>query len=335
MDCKACEYLRKDAAEFSQNGVTTNVCNSLKNDTGLNPNNGHNNCTDMDIATQCFIGNMADELERYDTCDLKKFLRLFITNLFHIINATNCSLCGVWINIHNLWADIARIWAAINDIRDEIAAIKVQIADILRRLGIIDTTINNQQTQINNISQKLTVASYIGELTLTRTSKITGDGSSEQKPAFNSNYREGNMPSSVLSVASNYKGIEVHNTVDVPLMIDATFNCSIDTDQHFASCYIIVRRNGNDIGQTPFITPDTYDQQVMAKSFVLQPGQSASLTYAFRVGSANTWFQNQFGYKPDGSGDPKCCLESETAGSGDARVQGSYFSVKATSIVVQ
>lgn len=333
-ECKACEDLRNDAPDFAENGVTDAVCNSLKNDTGLDARNGHNNCTDMDNATKCLIGNMVDELERYDTCTWKDFMKIFLTNLFAILNAINCSLCGVWVNIHNIWDEIARIWAAIRTIQGQIADILASIENILRRLGIIDNSISSIQTSITNIKKKLTAVSYVGILTLERTSKVTGNGNSEQVLAFNKNTREGNVPSSVLQVASDYKGIVVHNTLDVPILVDATFNCSIDTDQHFASCYIIIRRGSNAVGQTPFITPDTYDQQVMSKPFILQPNESATMRYAFRVGVANEWFIREFGYTKGGSGQPKCVFEASTT-SGDARVQGSYFSVKVTSIVSQ
>lgn len=147
-ECKACEDLRNDAPEFAENGVTDAVCNSLKNDTGLDASNGHNNCTDMDNATKCLIGNMVDELERYDTCTWKKFMKIFLTNLFAILNAINCSLCGVWVNIHNLWADIARIWAAIQEINNK-------ITNILSRLTAAENTLNNHTTQIQNINTTL------------------------------------------------------------------------------------------------------------------------------------------------------------------------------------
>lgn len=336
-ECKACEDLRNDAPDFAENGVTDAVCNSLKNDTGLDASNGHNNCTDMDNATKCLIGNMVDELERYDTCTWKDFMKIFLTNLFAILNAINCSLCGVWVNIHNIWAEIERIWAAIHAIQDEIADIWENIENILRRLGIIDNSISNLQTSITNIQSKLTKVSYLGILSLyTTTQKTSSTASTTQILAFNKNEREGNVPASVLQVTSDYKGITVHNTLGVPILVDATFNCSIHTGQRMASCYILVKRGSNAIGQTPFITPDTYDQQVMAKPFVLQPGESTTLRYEFHIGIANTWFKNEFGYMTtaEDHDDPKCRLEA-MSGSGDARVQGSYFSVKVTSIVSQ
>ena len=327
-ECKACEDLRNDAPDFAENGVTDAVCNSLKNDTGLDARNGHNNCTDMDNATKCLIGNMVDELERYDTCTWKDFMKIFLTNLFAILNAINCSLCGVWVNIHNIWDEIARIWAAIHALQDEIADIWENIQNILRRLTSIDNS-------ITNIQSKLTKVSYLGILSLYTTSqKTSSTASTTQILAFNKNEREGNVPASVLQVTSDYKGITVHNTLGVPILVDATFNCSIHTGQRMASCYILVKRGSNAIGQTPFITPDTYDQQVMSKPFILQPNESATMRYAFRVGVANEWFIREFGYRSDGSGQPKCVFEASTT-SGDARVQGSYFSVKVTSIVSQ
>lgn len=285
MDCRACIELKENAPDFVVNGVTDDICTSLKNNTGLNPSDGNDNCTDLDDAVECLVGGMVDEVEKYDACTWKDFARAAMANLTEVLKAIVCSICGTW-------------------------------------------------SQIININQKLTAASYMGILTLERTSQIKGDGSTEQVLAFNKNTREGNVPSSVLQVASDYKGIVVRNTLNVPILVDTTFNSSIDTDQRVASCYILVRRGSDAIGQTPFITPDTYDQQVMGKPFILQPNQTATMKYAFRVGVANNWFQSEFGYMSGGSGEPKCCLEP-TVTSGDARTQGSYFSVKVTSIVDQ
>lgn len=49
-----CLWKVKDSsAEFIQNGVTDSICTSLGNDTGLNPENGNNTCTDMENANDC------------------------------------------------------------------------------------------------------------------------------------------------------------------------------------------------------------------------------------------------------------------------------------------
>lgn len=104
LNCSACNDLRENAAEFVQNGVTDTVCTSLKNDTGFNPSNDRNDCTDLNDANDCLIGNAADELEAYDVCDWKEFMKNFIPNLYNVIKAMICAICGLWCNFHALIA---------------------------------------------------------------------------------------------------------------------------------------------------------------------------------------------------------------------------------------
>lgn len=99
-DCSACSDLQENAPEFVQNGVTTNVCNSLKNDTGFNPSSGNNDCTDLNDANDCLIGNMEDEVDAYDVCEWKEFMPKFIHNLWNVLKAMICAICGIWKNIH-------------------------------------------------------------------------------------------------------------------------------------------------------------------------------------------------------------------------------------------
>lgn len=95
-NCSACSELQEDSANFVQNGVTTQVCNSLKNNTGFNPSSGHNDCTDLDDANDCLIGNMEDEVDAYDVCGWKEFMPKFIHNLWNVIKAIICAICGLW-----------------------------------------------------------------------------------------------------------------------------------------------------------------------------------------------------------------------------------------------
>lgn len=181
-------------------------------------------------------------------------------------------------------------------------------------------------SKISEISQDIQVASYIGMLTLYTTTRKEGDGSNAQSPAFNTNVRQGNMPETVLSVADDYKGIVVNNTTSVPILVETTFNCSLYTQQNLCCCYILVLRDDVAVGQTPFITPDTYDQQVMAEPFVLDPGETAEMRYVFRIGSKNSWFISQFG----GTGGVNCVLDEVASTQQNQR---SYFEVKVSSIV--
>lgn len=95
-NCNACEELRENAPDFLENGVTKNVCASLKNNTGMSPASDNKNCEDLDNANDCLVGNMADEVEAYDTCDWKDYIRKFVPNVYNILKAIICSLCGAW-----------------------------------------------------------------------------------------------------------------------------------------------------------------------------------------------------------------------------------------------
>lgn len=96
--CSACEDLRNDAPNFVVNGVDNEVCTSLKNGTGFNPNltPPNDNCTDLDNANECLVGNMADQIEAYDTCEWKEYMEKLVPNIYTVIKAMICSDCGLW-----------------------------------------------------------------------------------------------------------------------------------------------------------------------------------------------------------------------------------------------
>lgn len=97
-DCNACEELRSHAPDFVQNGVTDTICTSLKNNTGLNPSATviNDDCTDLDLANDCLVGRMDKEVDAYDVCDWKEFMHQFIPNLWNLLKALICAICGLW-----------------------------------------------------------------------------------------------------------------------------------------------------------------------------------------------------------------------------------------------
>lgn len=101
-NCEACNELQEYAPDFVQNGVTKNVCTSLKNDTGLGTNSNHTDCDDLQDATDCLIGGMEDEIEAYDVCDWKDYLKRLMPNLYNLFSAIICTICGLWTNIKRL-----------------------------------------------------------------------------------------------------------------------------------------------------------------------------------------------------------------------------------------
>lgn len=102
VNCESCESLRQDAPDFVVNGLTDDICTSLSNDTGLNPTSGNDDCTDLNNVADCLVGNMATEVEAYNVCDWKEFMKNFIPNVWTTLKAMICAICGLWKNVHCL-----------------------------------------------------------------------------------------------------------------------------------------------------------------------------------------------------------------------------------------
>lgn len=183
----------------------------------------------------------------------------------------------------------------------------------------------------------ITISSYVGVLQLHRTSQGLWDISNPADgnvhtvvPSFQTANLTGTLPSGVLSAASDYKSVKVNNTTSIPLLVNATFNCSIRTNQNIACCFIVVTRDGVCVGQTPFITPNTYDQQVAIEPFILPKGSSTTLSWYFAVGVKNKWYYEQFGLRSgESNAEIQCCLEKNEAAADN---QQSYFDVTVTGI---
>lgn len=111
-DCSACETLRTTDPNLVVNGFSDSECNYLKNDTGLVGNS--DDCTDLNLLNDCLIGNMEDEVDAYDVCDWKTFMKKFIPNVWTTIKGIICAICGIWTNIHNLWTQVTRIDCVVN-----------------------------------------------------------------------------------------------------------------------------------------------------------------------------------------------------------------------------
>ena len=94
--CSSCSDLQQNSPEFVVNGVTDDVCISLQNDTGFNPGSDNDDCTDLNNANDCLIGNMEDEVASYQSCDWKEFMPTFIHNLWTVTKSVICSICGLW-----------------------------------------------------------------------------------------------------------------------------------------------------------------------------------------------------------------------------------------------
>lgn len=101
-NCGSCEDLRQTSPEFILNGITDNVCDSLTHNTGLEPSAGHDDCEDLNLMNDCLIDTMATEVNSYETCDWKKFMKAFIPNVWTMFKGVICSICGLWCSITKL-----------------------------------------------------------------------------------------------------------------------------------------------------------------------------------------------------------------------------------------
>lgn len=103
-NCESCNNLKTYSPNVVVNGIGNTECASLKNDTGLRPASGHNDCTDLDHMNNCFIGNLEEEIENYDVCDWREFMKMFTANAWTVFKGIICAICGIWTNIHSLWS---------------------------------------------------------------------------------------------------------------------------------------------------------------------------------------------------------------------------------------
>ena len=120
-NCQACNELSEKNPEFLELGVTDAACTSLKNDTGFKPSNNHNDCTDLNHANDCLIGNMDEELKLHGVCDWKKFMRRLIPNMHQTLKAMICAVCGMWTNVHSLQAEVDRLKCLVSALFDGMA----------------------------------------------------------------------------------------------------------------------------------------------------------------------------------------------------------------------
>ena len=96
-NCNACADLKKYAPQVITRGITDEICESLQNNTGLNPARpGHDNCEALNDLLGCLIGNLHDRLPSFGICDWREFMDEFLRNLYVFQDAMVCSKCGLW-----------------------------------------------------------------------------------------------------------------------------------------------------------------------------------------------------------------------------------------------
>ena len=134
-NCSACEELREDYPELIANGLNSSHCTSLKNDTGLKASKSNDDCEDYTLMNDCLIGNMDEEVELIEYCDWKDFMHNLIPNLHTMFKATNCIICGLWKNIHDLWDKAS-------ELASEITKLKTRVTNLEKDTERIDCIVD-------------------------------------------------------------------------------------------------------------------------------------------------------------------------------------------------
>ena len=101
-NCNSCEELRQDAPSLIVNGFDETMEASLMNNTGLNPSSGNDDCTDLNNMNDCLVGNMEEEVDLYEVCDWKPFMKNFIPNVWTTLKGIISAICGLWTNVTRL-----------------------------------------------------------------------------------------------------------------------------------------------------------------------------------------------------------------------------------------
>lgn len=109
INCSACDEIREVAPGLVVNGFDDTMCASLKNDTGLSPSSGNDDCEDLNNMNDCLVGNMETEVDAYDVCDWKTFMKAFIGNVWTVLKGIICAICGLWTNIHSILSRLSKV----------------------------------------------------------------------------------------------------------------------------------------------------------------------------------------------------------------------------------
>lgn len=137
--CKTCEDLQVYSPDFVLKGVTDQMCENLKANTGL-MNKGRKNCTDLHNANDCLIGGIAEKATSYNPCDPNKMIEDLAKNTMHVIDMLICSDCGQWDEIKKIWDEIQKIWDAIEELQNGMSG---QNANINKMLSAVEKILQN------------------------------------------------------------------------------------------------------------------------------------------------------------------------------------------------
>ena len=105
--CDACDSLRQDAPDLVANGWDEQYCETMITNEGLGI--GNDDCTDLHNMNDCLIGSMEDEAQITDQCDWRTYMGNFVRNLWTMLSAIICSICGIWEKLDDLQTQIENI----------------------------------------------------------------------------------------------------------------------------------------------------------------------------------------------------------------------------------
>ncbi|MDH6364644.1 hypothetical protein M2139_001631 [Enterococcus sp. PF1-24] len=105
--CSACDALDEVVPEIWCTGITEKMCESLGDDTGLNPDlpeeELHNDCQDLNNLNDCGVGGEQDNVMGQEQCNWREYLsHILIPNIWTMFKTIICTICGMWEAIHNL-----------------------------------------------------------------------------------------------------------------------------------------------------------------------------------------------------------------------------------------
>lgn len=149
-DKTACSTLCDDAPVFASEGVTEEMCASLQNDTGLNPNLSvlQTNCESMNPALDCLIGRMDDLIETYSECDWKAFAHALLPNLYEMMKAMLCSECGLWTGHHDQEGRLQTVEQGVDNLEDAVTEAQAKAdcsyQSTVNLIGAIDDSVGAQ-----------------------------------------------------------------------------------------------------------------------------------------------------------------------------------------------
>ena len=111
--CSACDELRQTDPNFVVNGITDTECASLANNTGLNPSSGNDDCEDLNAMNDCLVKNMETEINQYNVCSWKVYMKALVDNLWTMFKGIICAICGLWTKVNCVYDGLVALADAI------------------------------------------------------------------------------------------------------------------------------------------------------------------------------------------------------------------------------